>query len=234
MIMRILMLAALALPAPALAADRVVGVGSFSRVRIEGGFEVRIVAGSPRARISGERDAIEAIDLHVDGTTLVVRRATNGTWSERPVAADRAPIVIALATPALENSLVVGGSRVEIARMAGRRVGVTVTGTGAVTVASTRADLLVAQVIGSGSIALAGTATNARLSINGPGTIDAATLDAGDVVVRNDGLGTTNARARYTATVDNVGLGSVTIAGNAKCTVRAAAGGPVACGRTLR
>ncbi len=144
----------------------------------------------------------------------------------------RGAVVIALSTPGLEGASVTGGGRVAIARMAARRVDLVVTGAGGITVAGVRADQVVAQVVGSGSIALAGTTASARLATNGPGTIDADKLDAGDLVVRLDGLGTTTARARYTATIDNAGLGSVTVAGMPKCTVRANAGGPVACGRS--
>ena len=46
-----------------------------------------------------------------------------------------------------------------------------------------------------------------------------------------DGVGETRASARRTAQVTNSGAGSVTVAGTAACTVRAAATGPVICGR---
>ena len=223
---------ALSLPVAASAEDRTVGVGSFSRIRIEGGFDVRVLDGSPRARISGERSAIEAVDLQVSGTTLVIRRSINSSWSERPVTAGRGAVTIALTTSGLEAATVTGGARVEIARMRGRRVDLSVAGAGGITVANVRADQVVAQVVGAGSIALAGTTGSARLTTNGPGTIDADKLDAGDLVVRLDGLGATTARARYTATIDNSGLGLVSVAGSPKCTVRAGAGGPVACGRS--
>ena len=52
-----------------------------------------------------------------------------------------------------------------------------------------------------------------------------------DLVVMQDGVGETRASARRTAQVTNGGAGSVTVAGTAACTVRAAATGPVICGR---
>ena len=78
--------------------------------------------------------------------------------------------------------------------------------------------------------ALAGRAGVARFVINGAGKIDADKLDAGDLTVRLDGPGGASARARYTASITNKGLGQVTVAGSPKCTVRGSRGGPVTCG----
>ena len=47
---------------PASAAERVLGVGSFTRLRISGSYDVRVIPGSPRVRVSGDREAIEAIE----------------------------------------------------------------------------------------------------------------------------------------------------------------------------
>ncbi|MEG8053322.1 DUF2807 domain-containing protein [Sphingomonas aerolata] len=71
----------------------------------------------------------------------------------------------------------------------------------------------------------------ARLTVSGPGLIDATALAVDDLVVMQDGVGETRASARRTAHVTNSGAGSVTVAGTAACTVRAAATGPVICGR---
>ena len=86
-------------------------------------------------------------------------------------------------------------------------------GAGTVAVADAQGAVANATVIGSGGIALGGRVGEARLMTNGSGTIDAAALDAGDLVVRLDGPGTTNARARYTARVTDTGLGRITVPG---------------------
>jgi hypothetical protein len=219
------------LPATAAAADRVVGIGSFSRVRVDGAFDVRVATGvSPSARVTGDRSAIDAVDLHIDGNTLVVRRNMTGTWAEQPTTAARTPIVVTLGTLSLSGAVVVGGGKLAIDRMVAPRVDLSVTGAGGIALAAAQGDQVNVQVIGAGSVAVAGKAATVRLMTNGPGTIDAAQLDAGDLTVRLDGLGTTTARARYTAQVSSTGLGTVTIAGTPKCTVKAVAGSPVTCG----
>jgi hypothetical protein len=98
-------------------------------------------------------------------------------------------------------------------------------------VADAVADQVNATVIGTGTVTLAGRAARARYVMNGAGRIDAGELNAGTVSVLLDGPGEIKAQARYDANVTNTGLGAVSIAGSPKCTVRARAGGPVACGR---
>jgi hypothetical protein len=110
------------------------------------------------------------------------------------------------------------------------RVNVTVSGNGSLALAAADTDQLNATLIGTGQMSLAGRAARARLVTRGPGAIDASALAVNDLTVHLDGVGETRAAARYTAQVTNSGLGMVTVTGNAKCRVNAAAGGPVTCG----
>lgn len=218
-------------PAAASAADRTIGVGSFDHLRVEGPFRVQVAAGPPRVTVSGDRRTIDGVEVRADGTTLVVRMGSAG-WGEQPLATD-APVTVTLSAPSLVSTVVIGAAEVAIARMKGPRIDLSISGTGAVTVAAAEADQLNATVIGTGTIAVAGRAGKARLLTNGPGTIDAGALVADELVVRLDGSGETRAQARFTAQVVNVGLGRVTVSGNAKCGVKALAGGPVSCGPKL-
>ena len=230
MIRALLLLAVIA--SPAAAAERRVAIGSFDRVRVDGPFAVHIDAGrSPGGTIAGDAGAIENVELHVDGSTLVIQRGTGG-WAERPRAASTTPIVVTLGTVTLTAALVIAGGQLSITAMHGDRIDLSVTGTGTIVVGDAKAESLNATVIGAGSVTVAGRVGQARLVTNGSGTIDAHALDAGDLLLRLDGPGITRASARYTAAVDNVGLGQVTVTGSPRCTVRAAAGGPVACGAT--
>ena len=218
-------------PTMAGAADRTVGVGSFSRLRVDGAFEVHVkTGGSPAARVSGDRDSIGTVDVRSDGNTLTIRRMAAGTWTEQDQAHATRPIVVTLGTPALAGAVVIGNGSVTIDRMDAPRVDLSLTGAGGIVLDAVKAEAVNVQVIGSGAVTLAGRTTAARLMTNGPGTIDAAKLDTNDLVVRLDGLGTTRAQARYTAQVNNTGLGSVTVTGKPKCTVRALGGSPVICG----
>jgi hypothetical protein len=210
----LLVIALAAVAVPAAAADRTIGIGSFDRLRVDGPFDVRVTGGaSPSARLTGEREAIDAVELRVEGGTLIVRAGVNG-WGERPggrAAAD-GPIVVTLGTPALSVATANGGARVAVTRMRGDRVALSVTGAGRLSVD-----------------AVAATDLNATLVANGEGAIDADRLDAGDALVRLEGMGAIKARVRYTAQVSNPGLGSIDVAGPATCVVRGPAAGPVRC-----
>ena len=231
--MKLLLLVAL-LPAAAAAAERPVFVGSFDRLRVEGPFRVTVTAGrSPSARIGGDPRLLDHVEVRVDGTTLVVR-PTIERWQEQPETRGTTPVTVTLATPVLSSASVVGGGEVTIANGRAARLDLTVAGAGSIALTGANADQANATVIGAGRIAIAGRAGKARLLVNGAGRIDAATLDAGELTVRVDGPGETLARARYTATVTNIGLGHVTIAGSPRCIVRSDAGGPVQCGPAAR
>lgn len=216
---------------PVAAADRTIGTGSFRTVRISGPYEVRIEAGtSPRVTVSGDRRAIDSVEVRVDGDVLAVRAADEAQWGEQRGGASWAPPVVTLTTPGLSSASSFGGARLTIARMAGDRVDLAISGAGAIAVADLRTPQLNATLVGSGSMILAGRADRARLVTNGAGTVDAGALDAGELTVHLDGTGETKARARYSAEVVDSGIGSVTILGNPKCTVRQGGGGPVRCG----
>ncbi len=236
------LLAVLLLSSPAFGqsstTSRTVSVGSFDRVRVEGPFEVRVTIGSPRATITRKGGA-DDVAVRVDGTTLSVRKGTGG-WGEQRGGSSSGgssgggggagPIVVTLSTPGLTSASVAAGGRLTIAKMRGMRVEVTVSGNGSLSVAAADTDQLNATVIGGGQMMLAGRAARARLVTSGPGAIDASGLVVDDLTVHLDGVGETKAAARYTAQVTNSGLGSVTVTGNAKCRVDAAAGGLVVCG----
>ena len=236
------LLAVLLLSSPAFGqsstTSRTVSVGSFDRVRVEGPFEVRVTIGSPRATITRKGGA-DDVAVRVDGTTLSVRKGTGG-WGEQRGGSrggggggGAGPSGVTLSTPGLTSASVAAGGRLTIEKMRGMRVEVTVSGNGSLSVAAADTDQLNATVIGGGQMTLAGRAARARLVTSGPGAIDASGLVVDDLTVHLDGVGETKAAARYTAQVTNSGLGSVTVTGNAKCRVDAAAGGPVVCGKAV-
>lgn len=211
-------------------AARNVGVGSFNRVRITGPVAVTFTVGSPRAVVSGDPRMVERVELRAEGTTLTVRIG-GGVWGAGARAAPGGPVAVALSAPSLSSASVFAGGRLEAGRMRGQRIDLSVSGSGEIRVADAAADQLRAAITGTGAIAVAGRAGKASLLTNGAGRIDAEKLLADELTVTLEGPGETRAAARYAAQVRNTGLGSVTVAGEAKCTVSAPGGGTVRCGR---
>ncbi len=223
-----LLLSALA-AAPAAADDRSFALGSFDRVRVEGPFKVTVTTGSPGAKARADRGTLDRLSITANGGTLVVRMGGAG-WAEQPRLAKATVPEITLSTPRLAAIAISAGAEVAASTMKGPRVDLTVTGPGTLKVARVEAEQLVGTLIGGGAMTLAGKAGNARLSLNGTGTIAAPELIADNATVRLEGPGEIATHARFAAQVTSTGLGRVTVAGSPKCTVRAPAGGPVTCG----
>lgn len=225
----VLTLSSLALSSAASAGERRVSIGSFDRLRVFGAFDVSVTTGSPSATVVGDAGAIGDIDIRVEGSTLTIRTARAGSWSEQDQARPATPLRIILSTPRLGAISVTGASKVSVAQLKTATIDLAAMGAATIDAASVDGDRLAAQQVGEGRITLAGRVGNARLFDGGSGTIDASGLDAGDVIVRLDGPGTVRARARYTAQVTSTGLGTVEVAGRPKCRVVAPAGAPVTC-----
>lgn len=216
---------------PAVAADRAFVVSNFDRVRIDGPFEVRVTVGgdSAQASASGDAAVLDTLDIEVQGSTLVVRRATGG-WGEQRRAQGPAPVVTLL-IPQLHGASVIGGGKLTVAGpVRGARIDFAVTGTGSIDAPAIDGEQLNVTIIGTGTVTLGGRAATARLLTNGSGVVLATPLSAGDLTVRLDGPGETQVTARYTANVTSTGLGRITVAGNPKCTAKAPAGGVIVCG----
>lgn len=218
--------------APAQAADRTYSIGSFDRIRVEGPFDVRLTTNaSPGASAEGDPKATQNLDIRVEGTTLIVRAGLGG-WGEQPRAGEAGATVISVSTSMIRRATVIGGGRLTIAGpLRGQRIDLALTGSGSLAASGIEADQLFVTLLGSGDVALAGKAAKVNLNTSGPGTITAAPLAAGDLILRLDGNGETHATALYTANVTTTGIGAATVYGKPACTVKAVAGGPISCGQ---
>ena len=220
----------LLLPVSADAEERRVGLGSFDRVRIEGPYRVTIATGGSPGAVLRSDGSLDGVELHTERGTLMLRRAASAGWGERRTAAG-GPVTVALTTPALAGLSAAGGAEVSVTRMAAPRIDVTLGGSGRIAIDTVAGDQLNAQLIGDGQIRFgAGKVGTLRLTASGTGGIDAGSIDAGDAVVHLAGSGAIAARARYTATVSNAGLGMVSVAGQPKCRLVGQPTGTVTCG----
>ena len=223
----LVLLPLVALADPAAADERTVMVGGFDRVRVEGPYTVSVTTGgSPRARIEGDGGAIDGVSLRSESGTLVISTGVNG-WGERPRGGGATPTIM-VSTGRLRAASVRGGGTLSVDRMTAQRVDLSVSGTGSLRVGAVDAQRIDATLYGTGGITLGGRALDARFTANGPGTIDAAALDATTLLVTAQGLGNGAFAARATAAVNASGNGAITVTGTPTCTVRGNA--PVTCG----
>lgn len=200
-------------------------VTSFDRVRVDGPFVVEIVPGSPGARASGDARALDHVAVRVDGGTLIVNTGTIG-WALRAVEAP-GTVRVTISVPALTGLAIRGGAQVEVAEMRGGRVDLGLNGAGSIVVKAVRADDLFVTLTGTGAITLAGTAARARVQSFGQGSVDAEALTAGDAVLRGESSGDVRMRVRYNAQISSRGTGMVSALGQPACKVTGS--GPVEC-----
>ncbi|WP_447727448.1 GIN domain-containing protein [Sphingomonas koreensis] len=216
------LLAAGSAPAPE---ERRVLLTGFDRIRIDGPFEVRVVAGPPSATVSGDRRAVERVSIRNQGGVLVVgvSIATWEGWRDKEGLA-----AITVAVPRLRAANINGGGKLDIANIAGQRVDLGVNGAGSLTVRNLAADQLVTTLTGTGIVRVdAGSVRTARFMSYGAGSIEAAGLAVNDLTVHSQSAGDSRFSARFTANVSTLGTGSVRVEGNAAC--RLAGPGPASC-----
>lgn len=215
------LLALLATPTVADAAERRWPVGSVERVRIEAPVSVRIVTGGGNGvrATAADRTMLDALDLRADGATLTIRALRKG-----PIAAE-----VVVATPRLDTLAVFAPATVSLDTLRGTRATVSVSGAGDVTIAQVDADVFVATLVGDGAITVAGRAGEVRLAGNGPGTLDAARVIADRAHVQAAGDIVIHARARSTAQVTAGADAQVRVEGRPQCTIRAATPQNVTC-----
>ena len=217
--LRAALLLLLFLAAPAHADERRYMVTGFDRIRVDGPYEVEVTSGgAPGAVASGDARALDAVSVRVQGGTLIVGRGVNA-WGGFPGDRPTLPRIVIQAAD-LRGAAIAGGGRLRIDRMRGLAVSLDLTGAGAIDVAAIDADRLQANLVGTGSLRVAGRVLRARFQSDGAGTIDAQGLDARAIDVAAQSAGDARFSASETATVTATGSGSVSVTGGAHCTVR--------------
>lgn len=212
----LLIAAALLAPASPPEAEKRLMLTGFDRVQVDGPFTVRIAAGTAiGGRVVGTPRALDAVDVRVEGQTLIVAPARDDRG--RPHAASAEPLVVELTNDRLAAVSVRGPARVRVDRMAGAQLTLSLTGDGSIDVAVVDARRIDAMLIGSGRLMLGGKAGDAQFLVNGPGSVEAAGLTADALLVHSQGTGSARYRARYTAEINAQGSGIVTVDGSPRC-----------------
>jgi len=209
------LIALLASPLGAAGFPRNYTVTTFDRIRVEAPYTVTLATGrAPSAQAKGSPAALDAVDLRVEGSTLIIRRRSG-------FASNNEPVTIALSTPALRTALLVGAGSLAIDKVSGLQVDLSLQGSGVLSVASVTADKLNASAQGSGALRLAGSTKVARYATLGTASLAAEPLSADEAVVTAEGAGDVALTARGQVSVTATGAVQVRVSGNPACTVRA-------------
>jgi hypothetical protein len=228
------LLLALFLSAPAVAAERNYSLTDFDRVRIEGPYQVRLTTGlATGGSASGSQQALEAVSVEVQGSTLRVR-PNRSTWGGYPGQSSGPPPVITLRTRNQRAASVSGSGSLAIDKARGLQLDLALAGSGRLSVGALDTDRLTIAMLGSGKMSLAGKAKQLKATIQGSAELDAQGLRADELQLGAETAGPIRLAAGRSAKVKNSGAGDVTIAGSAACSVEALGTGTVRCGNGVR
>ena len=215
------------------AATQNYGVSSFSKMRIAGPFDVHVhVGGSPSARATGPKEALDRLSVEQNGDTLVVKTLPGG-WGGWP-GGSQGKVVVEVAGPALGAVAVTGSGDVTVDRVQGDALDLALSGSGDLSVGTIDVGALSAVMTGSGDMSLAGKARTASATLTGSGDLKADALVSDDAQAKLIGSGDLSLGARRTARVVLGGSGDITIAGPASCTVNRTGSGDVHCAREAK
>lgn len=212
------------------AGERSFSVSDFERIRAEGPFAIIVESGrGTTARAIGAPDAIDQIDIQVQGRMLIIRpnRSRWTGWSNKASPA----ATIRITVPSLKAASMSGSGSMTIAKLRTAQAKLWFDGSGSMSVDAVEADRLDVTVQGSSQMKLAGKAAQAFVQGVGPTSIDAAALKTRDLQLTWQSSGNVTISADRTAKVTTAGSGNVTVVGKPACTVNAVGSGTVSCGK---
>ena len=217
--MRILLLTALLVSSPAAAAERNYSVTSFDRVRVEGGYRVRLATGvAPFATASGSPAGLDGLAIDVQGRTLIVRASRAG-WGGYPGEA-RGPVEITLGTHDLTAAWVNGSGSLAIDQVKGLAFDLAVQGAGSASIDRVEIDQFHLGLSGAASAKLTGGAAKLTAIVRGSSSFDGAELAVKDATIGAEGPAIVKLQVSNSAKVDALGIASVTLTGDPACTVK--------------
>ena len=214
---------------PVCAAERGYSVTDFDSIRVIGPFTVDVVTGKgAAARASGTADALERVNVSVQGRLLTIR-SNSAAWGGSQQKA-YGPAKIRITVPQLRSASIDGAGQMSISSMKGMRLSLYLQGSSTLTVGRIETDKLIVDLAGSGKISVAGSVKALQASGSGSATFDARNLVASDALFNWISSGNAEFVAIRTAKITSTGSGTVRVSGKPACTVTALGAGEVICG----
>lgn len=202
---------------PADAATRNYSVTSFTRIRVDGPYDVHLSTGvSPFARATGDWGAIDQLSLSVEGQTLVIRPPAGA-----PLGATGGTIRVEVGTADLTHAALNGAGRLSIDKVRGLAFDLMVAGAGSADIAAVDVDQFTVGLQGVAGSRLGGKARSVRAIVRGTSTLDASALQVNDMKLGAEGAAVARLNVRDTLALQAAGPVTVAVEGSPACTVKA-------------
>lgn len=188
--------------------DKARSVAPFSRVRLDGPVDARLVQGESVGLHVVADDNIEPlIETRVEGDTLVIALKEGAGFTSR-----RAPHV-RVDFKTLAAAEIRGAGDLQIERLKAETLNLSLSGSGDVAIGLLELRELTASLSGSGDLRLAGRAETQNWSLSGSGDVDAQSLSGKTVKARLSGSGDLSLGVSETLDANLSGSGDLSYAG---------------------
>ena len=222
----LLAVSAAALATAAQAEVRNFPASGFDRVESAGPWEVSIVTGKAASvRAEGASDDLDRMEIEVHGGRLEIgsKRHLGWKWSRT------GKVHVTVTMPSLRGISLAGSGDVSVDRTSAKAFSASIAGSGDLRIGSLAADSASFDIAGSGGITASGKCGSTSVSIAGSGNVSIPQLLCKSLKADIAGSGDIAAHASDTAKVSIVGSGDVIVAGGAKCSVSKMGSGSARC-----
>ena len=183
-------------------------VDSFKAISISNSFHVEITQGEDLiVRVEAEDNIIDQVVTHVEGSTLVIKKASNSCFSERKT------IRVFITTPELEAISLSGSGKVEVNSLTTDYLNLLLTGSGDMDVAADATDLEV-EITGSGKISMVGEGDESKIEVTGSGDFSGFSFAHNRCFATITGSGSVRVNVSDLLDVEITGSGDVIYRGN--------------------
>lgn len=212
------------------AATRSFPVPGFTRLRVEGPYDVRVhTGGHVSVNARGPQARIDRLVVEPRGDTLVVTTEKGWNWHMLGWKGNDA-VVVDISVPTLVSAALAGSGDLHVDRIHGGDFSALLAGSGDLSIERLETNRLHANIAGSGDLSIAGHTDRADASVQGSGDLDAAGLTVGQLNIQLAGSGDVSFGATKSAHGSLVGSGDISIAGRAACQISKTGSGDIKCG----
>lgn len=212
------------------AATRAFPVPGFTKLRVEGPYDVRVHTGGPvSVNARGPAARIDKLIVEPRGDTLVVTTEKGWNW-HGPSWETSDKVILDISVPMLTSAALAGSGDVHVDHIRASDFIALLTGSGDLSIDRVETARLRADVTGSGDLTLAGHSGRADAAVHGSGDLRAAGLTVELLNVALAGSGDISIGATRAAHGSLVGSGDISIAGRPSCQISKVGSGDIKCG----
>jgi hypothetical protein len=199
-------------------------VGEFTSVRLAAHYDLVVTVGSPTSvRAEGDPAALDLLDIHTEGDTLVATVKPNAQWP------NNARVTVTATTPTITAAELSGSGGIRIGPVHTDSLSLDQSGSGEIDAPNLTLAHLTVSSSGSGRIRAGGTAEDADVRLSGSGEAELPTFTVKNATVSVGGSGSLLIEATEKVAGSISGSGDIRVTGGAACSISSTGSGSATC-----